>query len=297
VATETERRTRLAVPAFAGGVLYLLSSILISQTLNDAPTVGLVQGLKPALSGVANPAVSPRTEEVRFISHHSFGLVAGSALGAIAIGALTLVLLVLVDATRFRRPQMWPGARRLVLFAGIAVALVSIGHQAVSSIETHNFASGHNFTTEAVNNALTKGSANEIVDYVDLLSGLGLAAGMVMTMLNALRVGLLPRWMSILGMVTGLLIFLPIGGAELQVIVSFWMVMMGILYIGKWPGGEPPAWAAGEARPWPPSARAAARMRQPAAAAAGAESSVVPAPARPAAGSGRKRRKRGGRGA
>ena len=48
-----------SVPAFAGGFLYLLSAIIISSTLPGAPTVGVVQGLTPALEGVANPAVSP----------------------------------------------------------------------------------------------------------------------------------------------------------------------------------------------------------------------------------------------
>ena len=38
------------MPAFAGGVLYLLSAIIIASTLNGAPTVGLLQGLAPALA-------------------------------------------------------------------------------------------------------------------------------------------------------------------------------------------------------------------------------------------------------
>jgi uncharacterized membrane protein (DUF2068 family) len=296
VESESERRARLAVPAFASGFLYLISSIIISSTLNGAPEVGLLQGLTPALQGIANPTVSPRAEEVKFISHHTFSLVSGSALGAIAVGGLTLILLLLLDATRFRRPEMWSGARPLVLFGGIAVAAVSVIHQGVSAIETHNFATGHNFTNHAVDQALTKGTVNVLVDYVDLLAGLALAAGMVVAMINALRVGLLPRWMSFLGMLAGLLIFLPIGGAELQVIVSFWMAMMGILYFGKWPNGEPPAWKDGEARPWPASARAQARMGNLATAGSGASAADVPAPARPASGSSsRKRRKRGGR--
>ena len=41
VERESERRGRLAVPAFAGGMLYLLSAIIIAQTLKGAPTVGL----------------------------------------------------------------------------------------------------------------------------------------------------------------------------------------------------------------------------------------------------------------
>ncbi len=118
-------------------------------------------------------------------------------------------------------------------------------------------------------------------------------------MINALRVGLLPRWMAFLGMFTGLLIFLPIGGAELQVVPAFWMVMMGILFLGKWPKGEPPAWAAGEARPWPSQAQLRAeagggRARRPRTAGA----SATPAPVLPAGGgsSRKRRRKRGARG-
>jgi hypothetical protein len=289
VESETARRTRLAVPAFAGGILYLLSAIIIANTLKGAPTVGLFQGLSPALSGVAEPTVSPRAAEVTFISHHTFSLIVGSLLAAVAVGALTLILLLLLDATRFRRPQTWKPARSLVLYGGIAVAVVSVGHQVVSAIETHNFATGHDFTARAVDQALTKGTANLIVDYISLLAGLALAAGMIATSVNALRVGLLPRWMGILGMFTGLLIFLPIGGAELQVVPALWMVMIGILYIGKWPNAEPPAWAAGEARPWPSRAATAARTRGGVPATAGA--GVAPAPAQPAPSS-RKRRKR-----
>ena len=107
------------MPAFAGGVLYLLSGIIIAETLKGAPTVGLLQGIEPALSGVANPAVSPRAAEVKFISHHALPLIAGSVLAAIAIGVLTLVLLLLVDATRFRRPESWSVTRPLVLFGGV----------------------------------------------------------------------------------------------------------------------------------------------------------------------------------
>jgi hypothetical protein len=289
VTRETERRERLAVPAFAGGVLYLLGAIIIAGTLKGAPTVGLLQGIAPVLGGEAEPTESPRAAEVKFISHHSFALLAGSVLAAVAVLALTLVLLALLDATRFRRPETWRAARPLVLYGGIAVAIVSIGHQAVSAIETHNFAGGHDFTAHAVDNALTKGAANQLVAYVSLLAGLALAAGMIAVTLNAMRVGLLTRWMGVLGMFTGLLIFLPIGGAELQVVPAFWMVMVGLLFMGRWPNGQPPAWESGQARPWPSRAASARTAAGPATATAGAE--AVPAPAPPAASS-RKRRKR-----
>jgi hypothetical protein len=300
VARESNYRARLAVPAFAGGFLYLLSAVIISGTLASAPSVGLLQGLGPALSGVENPAVSPRTPEVKFISHHAFALIAGSTLAAVAIAALTLVLLTLLDATRFRRPQTWSAALPLVLVGGIAVALVSVGHQVASSIETHNFVVGHNHSNHEVEQALTNGTVNTVADYVDLLAGLALAAGMIGTMINALRVGLVPRWMAFLGMFTALLIFLPIGGAELQVVPAFWIVMMGLLYMGRWPKGEPPAWAAGEARPWPSQAQLRAEAQaakgglSPSPAAAGV--APAPVPAAVPASSRKRRRKRGGSG-
>jgi hypothetical protein len=299
VARESDRRNRLGVPAFAGGVLYLLSGIIISSTLKGAPTVGLLQALAPALNGETNPPVSPRAAEVRFFSHNAFALIAGSMLALIAIGALTLILLLLLDATRFRRPNTWSAAGPLVLCGGIALALLTVGHQVVSSIETHNFAVGHDFSRHAVEQALTSGTVNIAIEYLDLLAGLALAAGMVGVMVNALRVGLIPRWMSILGIFTGVLIFLPIGGATLEVVPAFWMVMMGLLYSRRWPNGEPLAWAAGEARPWPSQAelRAAkqAGKAQPALSTAGAD--VAPAPAQPASGgpSRKRRRKRGSR--
>ncbi len=291
IAFESERRQQLAVPGFAGGLLYLLSAIIIASTLKGAPTVGLLQGLAPALSGVAEPTVSPRAVGVKFISHHSFPLITGSLLAAIAVAALTLILLLLLQATRFRRPQTWPAARPLVLFGGIAVAVVSIAHQIVSAIESHNFAHGHDFTAHAVDQALTKGTANLIIDYISLLAGLSLAVGMIVVAINAMRVGLITRWMGVLGIFTGLLIFLPIGGPELQIVPAFWMVMVGILFMGKWPNAEPPAWLAGEARPWPSRATGAARGGAQAAA-AGADVAPAPVPLS----SSRKRRKRSSRG-
>jgi hypothetical protein len=297
VASETARRMRLGVPAFAGGFLYLLSGIITASTLNGAPSVGLLQGLAPALSGQANPDVSPRAAEVKFFSHHATTLVAASVIAAVAIIALTFVLLLLVDATRFRRPQTWSLARPLILVGGIALAVISVGHQAVLAVETHKFAVGHDFTNHAVDTALTKGTANLVTQYFDLLAGLAVAVAMIVIMVNAMRVGLVTRWMGVLGIFTGILIFLPIGGATLEVVPAFWLVAMGILYVGKWPNGQPPAWEAGEARPWPTRAQLREAAGGPAPALATGAGDVTPAPAKPnSAGSSRKRRKRGTRG-
>jgi hypothetical protein len=291
---ENERRQRLSVPAFGGGFLYLLSAIVITSTLNGLPTVGPLQGLAPALSGEAHPPVSPRTEEVKFISRHAFALIAGSALAAIAIGILTVVLLTLLQATVFRRPQTWPGARIVTLVGGVAVALASVAHEVVYAIETHKFAVGSDHSTAAVEHALQKGSANEIVAYLSLLAGLALVVGIIVVMLGALRAGLVARWLGFLGMFSGLLILLPNTGATLQLIPAFWMVMMGMLFARRWPGGDPPAWEAGEARPWPSRAQMRAGLKPATAGAAAGDAAPAPV-ARAGGGTNRRRRKRSGR--
>ena len=60
------------------------------------------------------------------------------------------------------------------------------------AIETHSFATGHDFSNHAVEQALTKGAAEPSSSYLALLAGLALAVGMVVMLLNALRVGPAP---------------------------------------------------------------------------------------------------------
>lgn len=316
VAQESRRRARLGVPAFAGGVLYLLGAITLSATLKNLPTVGLLQGMAPAISGQVNPRVSPRAAEIRFYDHHAFGLIAGSLIGAAAIGVLVVVLLFLFDATRFRRPQTAPISRPLILVGGIALPVLTVIGQIVQAVAAHNFLSGHDFTTHAVEHALTKNTAYEVLGYVTPLAAIALVAGMVTLMVSTVRVGLQPRWMGIVGGVAAVIVLIP--SQELSLITAFWMVGTGLLFMGRFPGGDPPAWAAGAARPWPSQlearaareARKGGRQRGGSAKSAGSAKSTasaksteangggsaqVPEPVPPASTGNRKRRKRGSR--
>jgi hypothetical protein len=301
-AFESERRARLAVPAVAGGVLYLLSGIILNATLKELPTVGVLQGLEPALKGIANPLVSPRAAEVKFIDHHAFGLIAGSVLTAIAVIALTLVLLFIADSTRFRRPQSFPAARPLVLAGGIGYALLNFLHEVVLAIEAHKFATGHDFTNKAVEKALlSSGSIGITFLLLGLIAALALTVGMIAVSVGAMRAGLVPRWLSVLGVLSGLL-FLPFfATATLQLIPTFWLVATGILLMERWPNGDPPAWAAGESRPWPTQAEVRAKREEEKGGSPSSGSSkangpelgdVAPAPTPATVGSRRKRRKR-----
>lgn len=287
VAKESHRRSRLAIPAVAGGVLYLLSAIMLNAALSGLPAVGIVQGLSPALRGKAAAAASPRAAEVAFIDKHAFGLIASSVLTAIAVGLLVLVLLFILDATRFRRPQTWPPARPAVLVGGIAFAVLNVVHWVAIAVQAHNFTHGHDFSGKAVDSALlTSGGLGVTLQALGLFVALALTVGMIATMVATMRAGLLPRWLAVLGIFAGLL-FLPLfGSSTFQLIPTFWMVAVGILFLGRLPGGDPPAWAAGEARPWPTQAELREQREQK------ADPPPPPEPAMPAGGSGPRRRKR-----
>ena len=78
------------------------------------------------------------------------------------------------------------------------------------------------------------------------------------TCLYAMRVGLLSRFWGSLGMALGVasLILAP----EFALI---FFIYFGLLCFGRLPGGRPPAWAAGEAVPWPTPGEKAAEAMQP----------------------------------
>jgi hypothetical protein len=84
---------------------------------------------------------------------------------------------------------------------------------------------------------------------------LGFAFAMAYTCLHATRVGLLPRFWGTLGLALG------VASILFFQYTLIWVVYLGLLIAGRVPRGRPPAWAAGEAIPWPtPGEQMAERM-------------------------------------
>jgi hypothetical protein len=255
VAVESERRSRLGVPVTAGGVIYLLGVIIVTNQLQHLPTVGVIQALEPALKGQTHIGKSPRAREITYISHHAFGLIAGGVLQAIGIAAMTVTLLFLLDATRFRAGEPSPAARMLVTIGGVGAALIAIVEQIVRAIRTHEFAVGHDFSNHAVERAAYTGVTNVTADILALVLPIVLVVGMVMTLLRAARVGLIPRWMRTLGVVAAVLLlpFFTSAFYTLQVVPAIWLAATGLLFMRRL-ANDPPAWESGESVPWPPPA-------------------------------------------
>jgi hypothetical protein len=81
------------------------------------------------------------------------------------------------------------------------------------------------------------------------IGGLTLAVGFVMISLNAMRVGLLTRFMGVLGVIVGATFVLQLD--QPGILRMFWLAALGLVLLGRWPGGIPKAWDTGEAEPWP----------------------------------------------
>jgi hypothetical protein len=101
--------------------------------------------------------------------------------------------------------------------------------------------------------------AEDIGDFSPVVEGLrsagvvSLAFLYVMLPLRARRVGLVSPFMSILGVIVGILIVFATLGIG-PVVQAFWLGAIGMLLLGNWPGGRGPAWESGEAEPWPSAA-------------------------------------------
>jgi hypothetical protein len=95
-------------------------------------------------------------------------------------------------------------------------------------------------------NALSEASLASIATLFGIFGGLSLIIGLFYTSLWAMRTGVLSRFWASLGMALGVTVLLGI-----ILFLLIWLAYLGLLIAGWLPGDRPPAWAAGEAVPWP----------------------------------------------
>jgi hypothetical protein len=287
---EASERPRAVAAGVAAGVL-LLGGALYGVVGLSQPRVGVVQGLAPALRGIPDPRIDPRTAEIVFSSHHAARIVTSAIVSAIGIAAISIVLLYLYSAVKARRPQLPDILRRLAVGGPVAVAVAGAATAIIFSINARHFVHGASRTRHAVDQV--GGSAGvQIMQYVGLVGALALGFTFILLGLNAMRVGLLTRFMGVLAMISGILFVIPIIGSGLPVVQAFWLIALAVTLSGRSPAGLPPAWAAGVAVPWPTQQeQREARLR----ARSGAAEEAVPEPAAPPpsnGGSQRRKRKR-----
>jgi hypothetical protein len=306
---ERERpvRTRVGLIASAAAVLTVVANVVQNTALANGPRVTPLDALRDAAGELGRQGLA--TERVLFIHDRTPGLLISVVLQALAYLGIGVVLLQLLRMTLDRAGRV-PRPTRILAIAGPSLAALGVLVRMIGLVtNAASFASSSDHSTQAAHDATSSGALLVAGTIIGQLGIFGLAAALVLVALGAMRVGLLTRFVGVLGAIVGVLQILgPVSSASF-VVTAFWLAMVGMLFLGRWPSGMPPAWEAGEARPWPTQQelreqrerlreerdreRARGRGAAPAPAAEGSAPPAAPAAAAPSpATSARKKRKR-----
>jgi hypothetical protein len=297
LAREARGRTGAGVAAIVAAVLTLGGSIGSSIVYKDIPHIPLLRALQNTGIPSGLEKVSLRTAQLTFLDHHSAGLLVTTI--ALALGSLAIAgaLLYLYAAAKARRPET-PGIARYAALGG--PVLVGVGQTAfiiTRVVKAHHFVTSTDHSHQAAKNALEAGAVIA-AQTLSTLGALVVALAFVVVSLNAMRAGLLTRFMGVLGMLVGVLFVIPLG-SPWPVVQAFWLLAFGALVLGLAPAGRPPAWESGQAEPWPTqqelreqreAARTGAAPPERAPAQPAETADAVPAPAQHS--SSKKKRKR-----
>ncbi len=227
---EARVRPRVAVVAAVAGVLLIVGSILQlsgPHTKVDELTADLI------------------TANKRF----PIDLIA-SVLNAIGSLAIAWTLSWLFQASRARSPEQKSFIRILAIVGGVLAAITGVVYAIIVATKVHQFVTQGTQTYDEANH-LTTSSGLLALQLLGQGAALLLAVAFVLVALNAMRVGLLTRFMGYLGIFAGILVLFQI--TQVPVIQAYWLFALAYLLSGRWPTGVPPAWRSGRAEPWPSS--------------------------------------------
>jgi hypothetical protein len=189
-----------------------------------------------------------------------------TALQAIGYLLFAYALYYLARATRARRSETPRWAPGLSAIAGVlktitvvltAIALVSISADTADLKLAPFTERGAGLAGLAANELAAERAAIDVRDdssvlearqIIVLVANLALGLALVLVGLNAMRAGLLSRFMGILGIIAGALTILFQGAG---IIEAFWLAAIGTIFLDRWPNGRGPAWETGQATPWP----------------------------------------------
>jgi hypothetical protein len=233
---ESRQRPRQIVFAAAGGVLLMIAAIV---------------GLMGPHSPVSELTLNLITE------HHRSGYdIFATILNSVAEVSFGITLWFLWRCTRSRATK---SLSYLPILVGIGVVIAAatgiVYVLAFAHIASEFVASGAQTYDQA--NRLESSGVIEICKVLGQLGALLIAVSFVLISLQAMRVGLLPKFMGYVGMLAGALFLFPI--TQIPIVQLFWLLALAMLFAGRWPDGVPAAWQTGRAEPWPSSAELRAR--------------------------------------
>ncbi len=232
LAWEARTRPRQTVVAAAAGVLLVAAAVVQlsgTHTKVEELTLDLI------------------TEHKRF----PLDLI-GAILNSIALGLVAWTLSYLFQLTRARNPELRDFLRWLAIVGGGLSAISAVIYAIVIASKANEFVKGCCQTYQQAHH-LTGSGLIVVLPLIAQFASLLLTAGFVMVALNAMRVGLLTRFMGYLGIFAGVLVLFPIG-SPVPVVQGFWLLALAYLLSGRWPSGVPDSWSSGQIEKWPTSA-------------------------------------------
>jgi hypothetical protein len=256
---EARQGPRAGIASALGALLVIGSGIATAAVFSDAPTSGFADSLARAgREGGVGSLQSLRVPYYEFYNDRAFAVLMTSVARGLGFIAIGLMLAYLGTAVRARSGAFRSFWVYLALAGGVGGALATVLFTVGTSLEISSFLDG----ARTVDRADDIGDSSLLVTAQLIgipgtqaigLSSLALGLAWVVICLNGMRIGLLTRFMGVLGVICGALIVLPIL-SPLPIVQTFWLGAMALLLAGRWPNGLPPAWTTGEAVPWPSSA-------------------------------------------
>ena len=250
LAEERQRRSKAAASAFGAALLTLVSALVVLAALREFPIVHVLDTLRANLGQDAAPGPGPVARALLYFEDHIPLFAAFQLLPAIAAAAIGVTLTFLYRSTRARNPEVG----KVPLISAVAGAVLLVVAALVTTVslalDVQAFAGAEDQREQAARDAFSS-PVRDAASYLNLLGRLALTIAIVTGSLQAMRVGLLTRFMGVLGIIVGVLFVIPPLEGQVPFVRIFWLVGLGALFLHRWPGAMPPAWVTGEAHRWP----------------------------------------------
>jgi hypothetical protein len=267
LAEEAAGRQRAGFAALAAALLTIVGVILTTvgqpgTSEFDDKIVTVVDAMGRTADGQPVPPGRISAFAVD-VGEHPAVPIAGAVLYGLGSLAIFFAMAYLFRATRARKPGM---PQLALILAAVGCVGFGIG-RAVSEVAryigAHNFVDAVDKTNSAASDALSP-TATLVGQLIWEASALALGFGIAIISLNAMRVGLLTRFMGILGVIVGVAVapILPID--QQGIIRVFWLAALGMLFLGRLPSGSGFASGAGPHGPSPTPLAASATRASPA---------------------------------
>jgi hypothetical protein len=252
LAREGAQRRWVAALAVLAGVALFAGELWATVVESKDPSIGLLQGLAPALRGQAAALVDPRTVHEQFLVNHQVRLIIGLLISSLGAIAMIFPLRYLAAAETLRSETPSPVTRYLAVAGPVMLAIFVPAYEISLIAGAHSYLHGSARTAAAIT-AATGGSGRTVLVVLATVGQLAVAATFVLISLRSMRVGLLTRMMGAIGIIGGVLFLIPL--TPLPVVQSIWLIFLGgmLLEVGGRP--LPEAWSVAEARPWPTQPR------------------------------------------